>query len=100
MPWAKRNGRIGQKKKPAGLLLEGTLSLTPDIADADNNRFVGLFPEKIKTVALVAPASPSTSVEALDLGIRLLKEAGIRGKVMPHAREGEPAVYTSISGEG
>lgn len=87
------------ERNPAGLPLESPLSLTSDIADADNNRFVGLFPEKIKTVALVAPASPSTSVEALDLGIRLLKEAGIKVKVMPHAREGEPAVYTSIAAE-
>ncbi|UKI31321.1 MAG: LD-carboxypeptidase [Lentisphaeria bacterium] len=46
------------------------------------------FSEKIKTVALVAPACPAHSSEALDRAIAGLKKAGIRVKLMPHAREG------------
>ena len=60
----------------------------------------GIFPEKIRTVALVAPACPAHSSEALDRAIAGLNKAGIRAKLMPHAREGEPATrYETIAVE-
>ena len=59
----------------------------------------GIFPEKIKTVALVAPACPAHSSEALDRAIAGLKQAGVRVKLMPHTREGEPARYETIAVE-
>lgn len=61
--------------------------------------WAGIFPEKIKTVALVAPACPAHSSEALDRAIAGLKQAGVRVKLMPHTREGEPARYETIAVE-
>ena len=71
----------------------------PLAVPAEENRLAGIFPEWIKTVALVAPASPGTSREKVDEAICLLEKAGVRVKVMPNAREGEPAEYTSIPAE-
>ena len=71
----------------------------PLAVPAEENRLAGIFPEWIKTVALVAPASPGTSREKVDAAISLLKKAGVKVKVMPNAREGEPAGYTSIPAE-
>ena len=61
-------------------------------------RFEHLFPSWVKTVALVAPASPAVTAE-VDAGIRLLRNAGLRVKVMPHARENENSGYTPIAAE-
>lgn len=62
--------------------------------------WTGMFPGQIKTVALVAPACPANSSEALDRAIAGLYKAGIRVKLMPHAREGEPAArYETIAVE-
>ena len=65
---------------------------------SDGKRFLGLFPEWVKTVAIVSPASPAETAH-VDLGIRLLENAGIRVKVMPHARERENGGYISIEAE-
>ena len=62
--------------------------------------FAGLFPSSIKTIALIAPSTPGDHPEAVDEGIRLLEEAGIKVKVMPNARLGEPGGRgTSIAAE-
>ena len=74
------------------------MALSPAAWTAES-RLAGIFPERIKTVALVAPASPGTSREKVDEAICLLEKAGVRVKVMPNAREGEPAEYTSIPAE-
>ena len=74
------------------------MALSPAAWTAES-RLAGIFPERIKTVALVAPASPGTSREKVDAAISLLKKAGVKVKVMPNAREGEPAGYTSIPAE-
>ena len=79
-----------------GILMGSTMVLAaaetvPDWAE--------IFPEKIKTVALVAPACPAHSSEALDRAIAGLKQAGVRVKLMPHTREGEPARYETIAVE-
>lgn len=65
----------------------------------EENRLAGIFPERIRTIALVAPASPGSSTQKVDLGIALLEKSGIRVKTMPNARIGEPAGYTSIPAE-
>ena len=62
----------------------------------EENRLAGIFPERIRTIALVAPASPGSSTQKVDRGIALLEKSGIRVKTMPNARIGEPAGYTSI----
>ena len=64
----------------------------------DEGRFRDLFPSWVKTVAIISPASPADT-QQLDTGIRLLQNAGLRVKVMPHAREGENSGYTSIEPE-
>ena len=74
------------------------MAMSPAAWTAES-RLAGIFPEWIKTVALVAPASPGTSGEKVDEAICLLEKAGVRVKVMPNAREGEPAEYTSIPAE-
>ena len=74
------------------------MALSPAAWTAES-RLAGIFPERIKTVALVAPASPGTSREKVDAAISLLKKAGVKVKVMPNAREGDPAGYTSIPAE-
>ncbi|MDR0932546.1 MAG: LD-carboxypeptidase [Victivallales bacterium] len=68
----------------------------PPTIRAAENRLAGIFPKWVKTIALVAPASPGPSIQKVDEAIGLLTEAGIKVKVMPNAREGEPAGYTSI----
>ena len=88
--------------KIGNVLLEGILmGSTMVLAAAETvPDWAGIFPEKIKTVALVAPACPAHSSEALDRAIAGLKKAGIRVKLMPHAREGEPATrYETIAVE-
>jgi len=62
----------------------------------DDARFCDLFPSWVRTVAIVSPASPSDTVQ-VDTGITLLAKAGIRVKVMPHARECENTGYTAIA---
>lgn len=62
----------------------------------EENRLAGIFPERIRTIALVAPACPGSSTQKVDRGIALLEKSGIRVKTMPNARIGEPAGYTSI----
>jgi len=64
----------------------------------DDNRFQHLFPPTIKTIAIVSPASPANTNE-VDVGLRLLQKAGLRVKVMPHARENENSGYTSIAAD-
>lgn len=51
--------------------------------------FAGLFPSEVKTVALIAPSSQGDAPEKVDQVIRLLEAAGLRLKIMPHARIGE-----------
>ena len=70
----------------------------PAAAPDDEGRFRDLFPPWVKTVAVISPASPADTKQ-LDTGIRLLKNAGIRVKIMPHARERENSGYTSIEPE-
>ncbi len=80
-----------------GILMGSTMVLAAAETVPD---WAGIFPEKIKTVALVAPACPAHSSEALDRAIAGLKQAGVRVKLMPHAREGEPATrYETIAVE-
>lgn len=61
------------------ILLTGTLSAAP--------RWQNLF-GKMKTIAVCAPGLPGKSSE-VDLGIKLLQEAGYVVKVMPNARNNE-----------
>ena len=61
------------------VLLTGTLSAAP--------RWQNLF-GKMKTIAICAPGLPGKSSE-VDLGIKLLQEAGYVVKVMPNARNNE-----------
>ena len=79
-----------------GILMGSTMVLAAAETVPD---WAGIFPEKIKTVALVAPACPAHSSEALDRAIAGLKQAGVRVKLMPHTREGEPARYETIAVE-
>ena len=58
----------------------------------ENKCFAGLFPPEIKTVAVTAPSMPGDSPEKVDECLDLLREAGVRVKVMPHARLGEPGL--------
>lgn len=60
------------------------------LAAAEYNPMLNLFPKEVKTIAIVAPACPPTSLESLDEGIRLLKDAGYQVREMPHVREGAP----------
>ena len=46
----------------------------------EENRLAGIFPERIRTIALVAPASPGSSTQKVDRGIALLEKSGIRVK--------------------
>lgn len=64
----------------------------------NSNRFRDLFPAWVKCVAIVSPASPGQTGE-VDLGIALLKQAGIQVVVMPHAREHENSGYFTIEAE-
>lgn len=52
--------------------------------------FDGLFPPDVRTVALIAPSSQGDAPEKIDQVIGLLEKAGIRIKIMPHARISEP----------
>ena len=61
----------------------------------DDLRFQHLFPSWIKTIAVISPASPANSKQ-IDIGLHLLRNAGIRVKVMPHARERENSGYISL----
>ena len=54
--------------------------------------FAGLFPPEIKTVAVTAPSMPGDAPEKVDECLKLLRQAGLNVKVMPHARMNEPAV--------
>ena len=67
----------------------------PDSVQSDDLRFQDIFPRWVKTVAIISPASPADTSH-VDTGILMLQNAGIRVKVMPHAREGENSGYTSI----
>jgi muramoyltetrapeptide carboxypeptidase len=67
-------------------------------ASINDGRFRNLLPPWVKTVAIISPASPADT-QQLDAGLRLLKNAGIRVKVMPHARERENSGYISIEPE-
>ncbi len=75
------------------------IALLPPAGLAKENRLAEIFPERIRTIALIAPASPGASTQEVDRGIALLKKSGIRVKVMPNARVGEPGRYTSIAAE-
>ena len=46
----------------------------------------------MKTIAVCAPGLPGKTSE-VDLGIKLLQEAGYKVKVMPNARKNERDVY-------
>ena len=50
----------------------------------DERRFAGVFPPGVKTVACISPASYPGS-EAHRRGLDLLRKAGLKVKVMPHA---------------
>lgn len=81
------------------VMMGGMMSMA-EAKEAEEFAWAGIFPGQIKTVALVAPACPANSSEALDRAIARLKQAGIRVKLMPHAREGEPATrYETIAVE-
>ena len=49
----------------------------------DINRFKGIFPPRIKCIAILTPAS-IPNAEKMRLGIRMLEIAGIKVKVMPN----------------
>lgn len=57
------------------------------VLSAGTPRWQGLF-GSMKTIAVCAPGLPGKSSE-VDLGIKLLKEAGYQVKVMPNARKNE-----------
>ena len=79
------------------VMMGGMMSMA-EAKEAEELAWAGIFPGQIKTVALVAPACPANSSEALDRAIARLKQAGICVKLMPHAREGEPATrYETIA---
>ncbi|MBQ9337968.1 MAG: LD-carboxypeptidase [Lentisphaeria bacterium] len=59
-------------------------------SDTEPKCFDGLFPPDVKTVALIAPSSQGDAPEKIDRVIRLLEAGGLRLKIMPHARIGEP----------
>jgi muramoyltetrapeptide carboxypeptidase len=50
----------------------------------DEARFAGVFPDGVKTVACISPASYPGSPQHRR-GVELLEKAGLRVKVMPHA---------------
>ncbi len=51
--------------------------------------FAGLFPPEIRTVAVTAPSMPGDDPARIDACLELLRQAGLRVKVMPHARMNE-----------
>ena len=61
--------------------------LTALAVSAGNPRWHKVF-GNLKTIAICAPGRPGNSSE-VDLGIRLLQEAGYKVKVMPNARNNE-----------
>ena len=58
-------------------------------SDNEPKCFDGLFPPEIKTVALIAPSSQGDAPDKIDQVIALLEAAGVKLKIMPHARIGE-----------
>ena len=62
-------------------------SQSPDAAKTvsrDKKRFVNIFPENVKTIALIAPGSHPAGANYKQ-GIELLREAGYNLIIMPHA---------------
>ncbi|MDD3886830.1 MAG: LD-carboxypeptidase, partial [Victivallaceae bacterium] len=57
------------------------------------NLLTGVFPPEIRTVAIVSPAAPPDSAK-LDQGIDMAKQAGLKVKVMPHARKWQDSGYS------
>ena len=51
----------------------------------DDKRFVGVFPPHVKTIVCISPAS--CPAQASRRGLELLRKAGYKVKVMPHAFE-------------
>lgn len=52
--------------------------------NSNKNRYVGLMPEKVKTIAFISPGSyPGSKLHRK--GIELLRRAGYKIKIMPHA---------------
>lgn len=49
-----------------------------------SNKLVGVFPENIKCIAVLSPASPPNE-KLIRQGIAMLEKAGIKVKLMPHA---------------
>lgn len=60
--------------------------------DGKSKCFAGLFPPEIKTIAVTAPSMPGDAPEKVDECLKLLRDAGVKVKVMPHARLGEPGL--------
>ena len=77
------------------IVLGSLLSLIPGLTMAQDaelhqekskqeNRFAGVFPSGVKTIACITPASyPGSKLHRR--GVELLKKAGYKVKVMPHA---------------
>ena len=87
------NGYIGYMRKYflswLWLLLAGFFPVGTTSA-AEKNPLADVFPESIKTIAVVAPGLPGSSSKNVDAAIKYLTAAGKKVKVMPNARLGEP----------
>ncbi len=80
------------------MLLSVSFGFLPSLHANNQSIFTDFFPKNIKTVAIIAPATPAASLEKLEEAICALKKAGYRVKEMPHIREGAPEKgYTSIA---
>ena len=64
-------------------------------AKIDLNRFKGVFPAHIKCVAVLTPAS-IPNAEKMRIGIKMLENAGLKVKVMPHTFDQAPKGKKSI----
>lgn len=93
-----RNKGIATVMAAAFLLGAGASEENAGGRAGDMNRFLNLFPAWVKCVAIVSPACPGQTDE-VDLGIALLKHAGIQVVVMAHARENENSGYFTIEPE-
>lgn len=72
-----------------------SLSSVPDRSSL--SAFARFFPENIRTIAVVAPASPAADSDAATRFLSELSQTGIEVRVMPNTRVGEPGgAYSSI----
>ncbi len=73
------------------IFFTGVLGMMSLLSAVDQSIFTDLFPENVKTVAVIAPSTPPASLEKLDEAVNALKAAGYNVKEMPHVRDGAPA---------